>query len=263
VLGGMIFALMDIRLFIVINGASFIFSAVCEMFIDFSLGSERVPTYNTGRISFLADIKEGFEYLIGRKEIIQLFLILVSLNFSIGFSVTVPLPYIINSALELSPKAYGLIQSAFPAGMIIGAVFVGGICKKVMYIRLVRRLGLALSICILAIALPVFPAFIKLDYMGYSIYYSVIMMVLGIIISFIDIPVAYAVQSMVPDEYRGRVLSIGISIGKIILPVAVVVSGLLLSLIPVYILPALGGILLLLLNIRGFRINCCKDGLTS
>jgi MFS family permease len=40
-IGGMVFAFVDVKLFIIANGISFIFSAICEIFIDFkfNLGS--------------------------------------------------------------------------------------------------------------------------------------------------------------------------------------------------------------------------------
>ncbi|MEJ9199817.1 MFS transporter, partial [Bacillus paranthracis] len=49
-----------------------------------------------------------------------------------------------------------------------------------------------------------------------------------------------------PDEYRGRVLSIGISIGKMMLPIAMALSGLLLNYIPAYTIPIVGGFLYLI-----------------
>jgi hypothetical protein len=72
---------VDVRLFIIENGISFIFSAICEIFIDFkfNLGSpvENVKT----KVNFTTDIKDGFKYMTQRKDISGLFMILIALNF--------------------------------------------------------------------------------------------------------------------------------------------------------------------------------------
>ena len=257
--GGIIFALIDIRLFIVINGISFIFSAALEMFIDFKLNCKEKDEYNTGsKVDFLKDIKEGFQYLIERKEIKSLFVILIALNFVIGFSINVPLPFIINNVLKLSSKEFGIIQGAFPVGVIAGALLVEKACKKIAYYRLLRVLNCIMSLCMLLIALPVMPVGFELSYAGYLVYYSAVMIIFGIIISFIDIPISYTMQSIIPEEYRGRVLSIGVSIGKTMLPAALILSGCLLNVIPVYVMPILGGILLFLLSMSALGGNSNK-----
>ena len=83
----------------------------------------------------------------------------------------------------------------------------------------------------------------------YLIYYSVIMMILGIAISFIDIPILYILQMEIDDSYRGRVLSLGTSMAKIISPVALLASGYFMNKVPPYVLPMTGGFLLFLSNL--------------
>ncbi len=76
------------------------------------------------KIKFIKDIKEGYSYLMERESLKNTFCILISLNFFLGFAVTVPLPYIINTVLNLSSKQFGMIQGTFPIGMIVGAMLV-------------------------------------------------------------------------------------------------------------------------------------------
>ena len=66
------------------------------------------------------------------------------------------------------------------------------------------------------------------------------MFFLGFMIAQIDIPLMYFMQNEIPEEYRGRVLSIGLSLGKIMQPIALAISGLLLNFIPAYTLPLQG-----------------------
>ncbi|GIN84125.1 hypothetical protein J6TS2_05110 [Heyndrickxia sporothermodurans] len=90
----------------------------------------------------------------------------------------------------------------------------------------------------------------QLNFVIYACFYSVVMFFFGVVIALIDIPLAYVLQKEIPDEYRGRVLSIVLSIGKMMLPAAMLSSGVLLNLIPTYVIPVAGGLLFLLFNMR-------------
>jgi hypothetical protein len=68
------------------------------------------------------------------------------------------------------------------------------------------------------------------------------MLLTGIAISLIDIAIFYELQQTIPDAIRGRVLSIGISIAKITLPIALIIAGSLINLIAAYILPIISGV---------------------
>ena len=253
-LGGIVYAFVDIKFFILINGLSFIFSAILEIFIDFKYNSKNNLIIKT-TINFFKDIKEGLIYIKERDNLISFFSIFISLNFFIGYSVSVPLPYIINEVLKLSSKELGIIQGAFPLGMIIGALLIKKISEKFSYDTILLRASLVLSICMIIIGLPSVNPEIAFSNTFYLFYYVITMIIFGIAISFIDIPILYMLQRDVPDEYRGRVLSIGMSLVKIILPVALIISGILLTKIPAFILPITGGVLLFPINLWILKKN--------
>ncbi|MGG3562351.1 MFS transporter [Neobacillus rhizosphaerae] len=250
-LGGIVFAIFDIRTFILINGISFIISGISMMLINFKQfqqqSNEEMPKE---KIHFLRDIKEGFHYVMERKNIMNLFVLLISLNFFIGFTLTVPLPYIVNTVLKLGSKNFGIIQGFFPIGMIVGALMVKILTKRIPYSTLLRYLSVSLSTLMIITGLPVILEKCQLFPLFYVIFYSIVMFLIGVIVALIDIPFSYIMQNEIPDEYRGRVLSIGISIGKAMLPLALVISGVLLNYIPSYMIQILGGLLFLLFNMR-------------
>ena len=68
---------------------------------------------------------------------------------------------------------------------------------------------------------------------------------MGIAVSLIDIPLISMLQKIIPDSLRGRVLSIGFSLGKVIMPVALILAGLLINTLPPYMLPVTGGVALI------------------
>ncbi|MBN2878594.1 MAG: MFS transporter [Clostridia bacterium] len=244
ILGGMIFALVDLRLFMVINALSFFASALLEVFINFNVNSENANVLRKEKVSFLADIKGGLKFILESCEIKRIIGILVAINFFLSLSVSVPMPYIINNVLGLSTKSFGIIESMFPLGIIFGALFVKKIIEKVPHQSIMRLTGIALSVCIGLIGLPfLLPA--HLGESAYFVYYVVVMAAFGVIISLVDIPIIYRLQKTVPEDYRGRVMSIGISVSKIVQPAAFIVSGLLLDIISPLILIAAGGVLML------------------
>lgn len=246
--GGIVFAFIDIRYFILFSGVSYVLSGISEMFIDFKFNySGNNDSENS--IKFVEDMKKGLEYIAGEKEIIGLFSVFISLNFFIGLSVTIPLPYIINNILALGSKSLGIIQSSFPLGMIVGAIMVKRVMKKNSYKKVLILSSLILGMCTNLLGFPVLFKSIVFTNAIYTSYYCGIMIVFGVAISFIDIPILYILQRMIPNEYRGRVLSIVMTMVKAILPLALILSGFLLNRIPTYFITTVGGILLFLINV--------------
>ncbi|WP_242268551.1 MFS transporter [Bacillus cereus group sp. BfR-BA-01408] len=248
-LGGIVFAVFDMKTFIIINGISFILSAISILFINFKLCEQYInEECSIRKIKFIKDIKEGYSYLMERESLKNTFCILISLNFFLGFAVTVPLPYIINTVLNLSSKQFGMIQGTFPVGMIIGAMVVKKITDRFSYSYLLKKLSSMLSVIMIISGIPVLFKSFEVNDFVFVITYCVIMFFLGLMIALIDIPLIYFMQREIPVEYRGRVLSIGLSIGKMMQPIALALSGLLLNHIPAYTLPIGGGIVFLILN---------------
>lgn len=69
-LGGIVFAVFDIKTFIIINGISFILSAISILFINFKLCEQNINEECSIReINFIEDIKEGYSYLLERKSL--------------------------------------------------------------------------------------------------------------------------------------------------------------------------------------------------
>ena len=248
-IGGIIFLAADIRMFILINGLSFLFSAALEVFTDFELYcKEPEGKSNITKINFLGDIKEALKYMMGEQKIMGIFIIFVFLNFFISLSVSVPLPFIVNEVLRLNSRQFGMIQGAFSVGAIIGAFLVKKMSKGIRHNSYYILMSKMVSISIIMVGLPLLFPKLNVSVTIYFLFYCLIMILLGTVISLIDIPLLFMMQVNIPDSYRGRVLGLGMSMVKIISPIAYLLSGVLINLLPPYILPIGGGIMLLFLN---------------
>jgi len=125
--------------------------------------------------------------------------------------------------------------------MILGALLIKKVMATHSYGKIINFTGILLSLSMAAIGFSVVLHY-KVNSEGFYLVYFIITMILaGIAISFIDIPVFYILQQAIPEKLRGRVLSLGISIAKVILPIALILAGILINHIPSYILPMLGG----------------------
>ncbi|PKM68320.1 MAG: MFS transporter [Firmicutes bacterium HGW-Firmicutes-2] len=248
IVGGMVFALVDIHLFILFNAVSFIFSAVTEWFIDYELNEEKVENKEKeekenkeksrkNTKEFLKDLKEGWDFFSHNRSILELFFVFVSLNFLLGFSVNVPAPYIINQLLKMPSTSFGMINSMFPVGLILGTLTVEKIMKRIEFRRLLISMNAFIALLAGLIGLPVI---MNLTNSNNLIFYGIIYMLMGIGIAYVDVPLMTILQNDIPKKLLGRVLSLIMSLVKVVLPIAIITSGLLINRLPIVIIPMIG-----------------------
>ena len=253
VFGGIAFAIFNIESFILINSISFLVSAVLDTLIDFKYNSnselEEKSDENIAisKLNYFKEIAEGFKYLISKRYIIEIPAIFIIFNFFISFSVTIPIPIILNNILKIPTKSFGLIQGAIPVGMIIGAFMVKNIIAKYKLNSIFSVTGIIISVNIILLSIPLFINTIS-NINIYVIYYLVIMIFMGVCISLVDIPFSYTLQTNIEEEFRARSLSLTISIVKVVVPISYLISGVLLQSIEAYVVVLFGGISVLIVS---------------
>lgn len=241
-LGGVLYAIMDIRFFILLNGIAFLLSTLTEFLIDFRL--YYTPISEKLKLDLRRDLIEGINYIRRTDWIKSTLLNFLVVNFFIASCYSVPIPYILNNSFQLSSKAYGIVQCFMPFGMILGAMLVRRVTGNHSNERLMMITGVLFSACLLLLGM--FPA-LALHFSSQLIvtYYSFLLACIGFIIALIDIPFINNFQTRVPENIRGRSLSISISIVKVFTPIGYILSGSIISIIPAHFLTLSGGILLL------------------
>lgn len=240
-LGGILYAAVDMRLFILLNGIAFILSTITECLIDFRLYYTPVP--QTLKLHLRQDLAEGIHYIEETDWIKRSSLNFLVINFFTSLCYAVPVPYILNNIFHLSSKAYGIVQCFMPVGMIMGALLIKRIADILPYHRLMTAVGSFLSFCLFLFG--IFPAAV-IHPAPYTVvaYYAVFMACYGVIVSLIDIPFINNLQTKVPENIRGRSLSISLSIIKIFAPVGYILSGSMIGTVPAFYLPLFGGVVL-------------------
>ncbi|MTI94343.1 MAG: MFS transporter [Firmicutes bacterium] len=244
VCGGILFALMDIEAFILVNALSFLLSALLELFLDFNYNGCSVRP-QSGRLLLGAEIKKAATFILKSRTLLQILGVFVSMNFFVGFGVTVPLPYIVNNELGLGSANYGIIKAGLPVGMVLGAAVAPRVMKLLPYMRLLKGGGVVpghkhdanWGACPDAKHRDQSCGLYGNGDGSVDNYWG---------ISLINVPLIHELQVLVPRDYLGRVLSLGISGAKAIL--ALVLSGTLSTVAPASVMPVAGGALMLLVN---------------
>jgi hypothetical protein len=66
---------------------------------------------------------------------------------------------------------------------------------------------------------------------------------MGILISFVDIPIITIMQDEIPSNLRGVVFGLTLSLVKVVLPISLLLSGYLVDHVPIVLIPVIGGVL--------------------
>lgn len=239
VIGGLVFALFNIRYFFLINGLSFLISAMIELAMDFNFNpiEDQKPAKKE---SFTQSLKEGIAHLRKSTTILKLIQGFAILNFVLAFAFNIANPIILTQYFELGANAYGFIQAFFPIGTIIGAMILEILNKKLTYGQIIKYSAFGEGIILIASAIPVLITTTSSPTMITAIY-ALLNMLLGLCISCVNIPIMYFVQTEVDASYRARVLSLGTTAANFTVPLGILLGGSIINLLPLYMLPLVGG----------------------
>lgn len=258
ILGGFVFGFIDIKLFLLFNGLSFILSAISELFIDFSvkLDVRQMQERTKMTVSNVwADLREGFRFIYAQKILFSMFLYAVIINFLSNIGFGVPVPYIINNVLHLPAGQYGMIMGATSIGILIGSILLSVLPEIKKKYKLFFTCLLISGTTLILLGVPALPGLIGLNKNILFAAYFLIIFIMGVNNIIFNIPVIVMLQRETPDQYRGRVFGLFQTIVLSISPFSFVIAGLIIDKLPPYALPITSGVLVLLFVISVFSTN--------
>ncbi|TFB21379.1 MFS transporter [Filobacillus milosensis] len=166
------------------------------------------------RKPWVKEFLEGTTYFFTQKIIVWLGVFLAFVQFGVGVTMVVTLPYI-TEVLSGSELHYGLFMAGFPAGYVIGSLLVG---KIKISSRRILMLG---SLFIGGLT------FVALGF-NHSIGLAIITeMIGGVMIAFFSIHNITILQKVVPDHLMGKVVSVRMLIVRGAIPLGVLAGGIL------------------------------------
>lgn len=247
ILGGVVYALVTFKVFVFINGVSFILSGLSESLLHFNLEDIEVQ-----KEKFMEALGGGMRYLKNNKVSIALMSFSISINFCLTMSLSLPMPYLMNNVFHLDPEWVGVVNAGFPSGYLLGTLIINA--RGVDNRGRVYQIGTwAIWAGMLAIAITtVMQPFIGVYATATII--TIFLASIGTAIAFIDIPLMSLLQTLIPSQVRGRVFSVMTMASRLAMPAAMLLSGFLLNRVhPIYLIGAGTGLYLIVL------LTICKS----
>jgi len=212
VIGGVIVSLVGIKWAILIDGMTFIFSAVSEMFIKAEeKGRKKEEVEKNGMI--FSDIKDGFKVIWTNVQLKGL-ITLETLDDFFGTTIFVFLPVLASEILKVGPGEYGIMQTMLGAGSFISALVLSSIKEiKMKYVALMLSSVLA----------GVFLA--SLGIVNSYIYVLIALLMLGVMTEIGNINENLLIQRITPENTRGRVFALRSTIDNSLRPFSYAFAG--------------------------------------
>lgn len=131
ILAGLLYGFLGIKVIVVINAVSFLFSAIMEMFLDIpnvvkvkENKEEKIISVGFVKQSFI-DMKNSFMYLKKEKKIVLGIIASYALcNIFLVPILSIIAPYFINVLLGLPSQVYGIVEGICVLGMILGGLWI-------------------------------------------------------------------------------------------------------------------------------------------
>lgn len=248
VLAGVIYGFVPINLFLIINGISFIFSSVMEIFINFNLNKITDASSKTAMTlnALKSDFKEVLKFIKEQKFLYSLLKYILLINFFLSASINVVYPCIINKTMKMSSAQYGIFQSFYFIGMIVCSILIANRKEKSL-----KAKNLAISLALLGVIL----IFIGIQAAGLSIftikiiadlYNIVLLLALGGILMTVNIPSIVAMQRLTPENLRGRITGILTTLTGGIIPLGIILAGLIIDKINPFIILLISGVCIII-----------------
>ncbi len=238
-LAGAMIALVQTGPAFAIDAASFGIAAVALFLIA---GGRRHPEADTGgdRPSVLGTIAGGVRAAWADPAVRSIVLLTAAFNFAFTGPISVGLAFLADHRFAGGSVAFGFLFSAFGAGAVLGAIGAGSVPRPrrlgtiLMFIAVALGIGLAL----IGVA-PTLP--IALAIIG----------VMGVFIGFINVQAIAWLQSRIPEELRGRVMSL-VTLGSVgLAPVSLAIAGALIDFGAVTLVFAAAGAIVIAAAVAG------------
>jgi MFS family permease len=243
VIAGIIFGFVPIKLFLIVNGISYLISSVLELKIDFKFNQGENMQENTSSMSFHSvklDFTEIWDFIKEQKGLLQLLKYLLIINFFFHSLISVIYPFLINHVLHLGSVQYGAFQAFYFVGMIITSVLIGS--KKENKNANIGKGIILTGVITFLIGLPSLGIHFLANGFIITIYNMVLIFTMGAALTSINIPVMVAIQRMTPEHIRGRIMGVLGILTAGIAPLGIVLSGLIIDKVHPFILLTVIGV---------------------
>lgn len=232
VLAGIMLGITEIWFLLLLNGISYIISALTEFWIE--IPEVKSETENA---SFNKRFKEGFQYLMKNNQLLYLvFVGGVIINFFLA-PLQVFLTVLSNDILQVGSTGFGFINTSISVGAITGVLLVFlNVCKD-KYKMVVIGLTLEGVALLLLGIIPTFTIAIT----------SSIILGLGVALASTGIGTLY--QTIIPKDKMGRVMGLVSTILLTVVPIGTLFGSMIINYFAVYHILIVFGVVVILASL--------------
>lgn len=191
-LGTAVYVYLGARSSFLLDAASFFLSALCISLVAVS-GAVKVAAA-AGK-SFVAEMKSGLAWVFRNQPVRACWFALLTMMLGAGAINTIVI-FVVRESLHLPESTYGIVMTVSPLASLVAALAVGGLAPRIRRVALLVPAGLFLG---------------SLGIGGVAAAQSTAWLVVGNILiglcnAGLNMGLSTIIQTVVPDEVRGRVL---------------------------------------------------------
>ena len=255
VIGTYLFVTFDFNLILIIVSLGYFLSFLQELFIKY----EKNLNLSIEKTNFLEDFKEGISYIGSNKIILNFFILVMFLNFFIANNDEIINPGILIRKYEISEKLFGFSATSYGAGSVFAGIFIyyNNKFKFLKKLKLLFILNSSLMCLLGLLSIILF----KYNHYIYFIIFIFFQFLIGMITTFVNVPLISSFQKNVEIKYQSRFFSILSFFSGGLIPLGVLYAGYLSSYIGAditYIINNLAIITIVCLVFKNIERGCCK-----
>ena len=253
VIGTYLFVTFDFNLILIIVSLGYFLSFLQELFIKY----EKNLDLSIEKTNFLEDFKEGISYIRSNKIIFNFFILVMFLNFFIANNDEIINPGILIRKYEISEKLFGFSATSYGAGSVFAGIFIY-YNKKFSFLKKLKLLFILNSFLMCLLGLLSIILF-KYNHYIYFTIFIFFQFLIGMITTFVNVPLISSFQKNVDIKYQSRFFSILSFFSGGLIPLGILYAGYLSSYIGAditYIINNLAIIIIVCLVFKNIERDC-------
>jgi MFS family permease len=219
--GGYLFRVLGAPLVMLIDGITYLFSALSESFITIpQKTAESIESWAEAYQKFKGDTIEGFRYVQQSKGLRSLFFVVALMNFfAAPFGVL--LAFFVEDTLQSTSDWYGYIIAGLAFGTIVGSILAGALRISPAH------KGKAAVVALVLLAL----GFVAFAYSTTPLIALAILGFVGVCSGLVNVLIAGVMQLSTPSEIRGRVFGLLGTLSGGLVPISLGLAGVIADLV--------------------------------